>query len=201
ENTKKVIQYFAHVAASAHKDKAEEEEEKKKEKKGSLEDQIVQANPVMEAYGNAKTTRNNNSSRFGKFIRIHFGTQGKISGADIEQYLLEKSRVTFQQPAERNYHIFYQLLSNAIPEIVEKLLAKPDPALYHFVNQGCITVDGIDDNQEMKDTDVAFDVLGFTQEEKMSMFKCTGAVVHFGEMKFKQRGEQAETDGNAGRLI
>ncbi|XP_050392436.1 myosin heavy chain, striated muscle isoform X1 [Patella vulgata] len=201
ENTKKVIQYFAHVAAKSHKEKEEkkEEEGKAEKKAGSLEDQIVQANPVLEAYGNAKTLRNNNSSRFGKFIRIHFGTQGKISGADIEQYLLEKSRVTFQRPGERNYHIFYQLLSNAIPEITEKLLCSPDPALYNFVNQGAITVDNIDDNQEMKDTDVAFDVLGFTQEEKTSMFKCTGAIIHFGEMKFKQRPreEQAEADGNA----
>ncbi|KAK6169002.1 hypothetical protein SNE40_020136 [Patella caerulea] len=195
ENTKKVIMYFAQVAAMGHK--PTEEEEANNSKKGTLEDQIVQCNPVLEAYGNAKTTRNNNSSRFGKFIRIHFGTQGKISGADIEQYLLEKSRVTFQQPAERNYHIFYQLLSNAIPEYNEKLLVNPDPALYSFINQGCLTVDNIDDVQEMKDTDTAFDVLGFSTEEKHGVFKCTGAILHFGEMKFKQRGEQAESDGNA----
>ncbi|ESO82007.1 hypothetical protein LOTGIDRAFT_223635, partial [Lottia gigantea] len=195
ENTKKVIMYFAQVAAMGQK--GDEEEEKKDEKKGTLEDQIVQCNPVLEAYGNAKTTRNNNSSRFGKFIRIHFGTQGKISGADIEQYLLEKSRVTYCQPAERNYHIFYQLLSNAIPAYHEKLLVSPDPALYSFINQGCLTVDSIDDTQEMKDTDKAFDVLGFSEDEKLSYLKCTGAIVHFGEMKFKQRGEQAESDGNA----
>ncbi|GFN81923.1 myosin heavy chain [Plakobranchus ocellatus] len=194
ENTKKVIMYFANVAAGQQK-KSDEPDSKK----GSLEDQIIQANPVMEAYGNAKTTRNNNSSRFGKFIRIHFGPQGKIAGADIETYLLEKSRVTFQQPAERNYHIFYQIMSPALPNMHEKLLISPDPALYAFTNQGSLVVDGIDDTEEMKITDEAFDVLGFTPEEKGSLYKCTAAIVHFGEMKFKQRPreEQAEADGTA----
>ncbi|XP_046351162.1 myosin heavy chain, striated muscle-like isoform X8 [Haliotis rufescens] len=196
ENTKKVIQYLAMVAGGT-KDKDKDKEKDESDKKGTLEDQIVQANPVLEAYGNAKTTRNNNSSRFGKFIRIHFGTQGKIAGADIETYLLEKSRVTFQQPAERNYHIFYQLLSDGVPKLAEKLLTSCDPALFYFINQGALTVDGIDDVEEMKMTDVAFDVLGFTLEEKTSMYKGTGAIMHFGEMKFKQRGEQAEADGTA----
>uniref|UniRef100_A0A0L8H7J6 Myosin motor domain-containing protein n=1 Tax=Octopus bimaculoides TaxID=37653 RepID=A0A0L8H7J6_OCTBM len=193
ESTKKVIMYFAEVAAT---------QDRKREKAdgtraGSLEDQIIQANPVLEAYGNAKTVRNNNSSRFGKFIRIHFGTQGKIAGADIETYLLEKSRVTFQQTVERNYHIFYQLLTPTFPDVIEKMLCAQDPGLYSFINQGTLTVDGIDDDAEMMLTDTAFDVLGFTDEEKMSMYKCTGCILHLGEMKFKQRGEQAEADGTA----
>ncbi|BFZ17428.1 hypothetical protein BsWGS_20467 [Bradybaena similaris] len=194
ENTKKVIMYFANVAAGQKK-----EGDAEAKKVGSLEDQIIQANPVLEAYGNAKTTRNNNSSRFGKFIRIHFGPQGKIAGADIETYLLEKSRVTFQQPVERNYHIFYQLLSPALPTLHEKLLLSPDPALYAFINQGSLIVDGIDDTEEMKITDEAFDVLGFTSDEKASLYRCTAAIIHFGEMKFKQRPreEQAEADGTA----
>lgn len=78
----------------------------------------MSANPVLEAYGNAKTTRNNNSSRFGKFIRIHFTNLHSIAGADIEAYLLEKSRVTFCTSQERNYHIFYQIFSNAFPEML-----------------------------------------------------------------------------------
>jgi myosin heavy chain 6/7 len=110
ENTKKVIAYFANVGATSKKDDAS-----KDPKKGTLEDQVVQTNPVLESFGNAKTVRNDNSSRFGKFIRIHFGPTGKLAGADIETYLLEKARVISQQPLERSYHIFYQIMSGAIP--------------------------------------------------------------------------------------
>jgi len=189
ENTKKVIMYLANIAGVPKKEGEED--------KGSLEDQIIQCNPVMEAFGNATTTRNNNSSRFGKFIRIHFGPSGKIAGADIEHYLLEKSRVTYCQAAERNYHIFYQILSPALPHIAKMILAENDPTIYSFTNLGRIDVKGIDDVQECKDTDTAFDVLGFTADEKESVYKITGAIMHMGEMKFKQRGEQAEPDGTA----
>jgi myosin heavy subunit len=191
ENTKKVIAYFAMVAAAQAAEGAGA--------CGSLEDQIVQTNPVLEAYGNAKTVRNNNSSRFGKFIRIHFGTSGKIAGADIETYLLEKSRVTYQMPGvERNYHIFYWLLSGAFPEYKTKFLFDEDPALYHFINQGCLTVDNMDDKEEMEIADKSFDTLGFAESEKFGMYRCTIATMIFGEMKFKQRPreEQAEADGN-----
>ncbi|CAF3453172.1 unnamed protein product [Rotaria sp. Silwood1] len=169
ENTKKVIQYFALVAAAG----AKKEEGKKTM---TLEDQIVSANPVLEAYGNAKTTRNNNSSRFGKFIRIHFGNTGKIAGADIEVYLLEKSRVIFQ---------------------VEECLIENDPSKYFYVAQGMLTIDNVDDVEEMRLTNEAFDILGFTQEEKINLFKCTSAIMHFGNSQWKQRPreEQAEAEG------
>ena len=93
---------------------------KKADKKASLEDQIVATNPILESYGNAKTSRNDNSSRFGKFIRIHFNAAGKLAGCDIESYLLEKSRITQQQEVERSYHIFYQLLQPFVPEMKAK---------------------------------------------------------------------------------
>uniref|UniRef100_A0A6G1S6V3 Myosin heavy chain, muscle n=1 Tax=Aceria tosichella TaxID=561515 RepID=A0A6G1S6V3_9ACAR len=192
ENTKKVIAYFANVGATSKKDDGS-----KDPKKGTLEDQVVQTNPVLESFGNAKTVRNDNSSRFGKFIRIHFGPTGKLAGADIETYLLEKARVISQQPLERSYHIFYQIMSGAIPGLREKLLLDEDIYKYHFVSQGKITIPGMDDAEEAKLTDNAFDVLGFTQEEKDNIYKITAAVMHFGEMKFKQRPreEQAEADG------
>uniref|UniRef100_A0A2K5X7S2 Myosin-6 n=1 Tax=Macaca fascicularis TaxID=9541 RepID=A0A2K5X7S2_MACFA len=185
-NTKRVIQYFASIAAIGDRGK----KDNANANKGTLEDQIIQANPALEAFGNAKTVRNDNSSRFGKFIRIHFGATGKLASADIETYLLEKSRVIFQLKAERNYHIFYQILSNM-------LLVTNNPYDYAFVSQGEVSVASIDDSEELMATDSAFDVLGFTSEEKAGVYKLTGAIMHYGNMKFKQkqREEQAEPDG------
>uniref|UniRef100_A0A8C3C9I4 MYSS protein n=1 Tax=Cairina moschata TaxID=8855 RepID=A0A8C3C9I4_CAIMO len=171
-NTKRVIQYFATIAASGEKKK-----EEPGKMQGTLEDQIISANPLLEAFGNAKTVRNDNSSRFGKFIRIHFGATGKLASADIETYLLEKSRVTFQLKAERSYHIFYQITSNKKPE----LIGRKDQ--YIFLRKIA--------------EQLAIDILGFTADEKTAIYKLTGAVMHYGNLKFKQkqREEQAEPDG------
>jgi len=192
ENTKKVIAYFANVGASKKSLAAAET-------KGTLEDQIVQTNPVLEAFGNAKTTRNDNSSRFGKFIRIHFGNSGKLAGADIETYLLEKARVISQQALERSYHIFYQIMSGKVATMKDMCCLSNNICDYHFVSQGKTTIPGVDDAEEMGFADEAFDVLGFTAEEKVNIYSITAAVMHLGEMKFKQRGreEQAEADGQA----
>uniref|UniRef100_A0A803V4J8 Myosin heavy chain 7B n=1 Tax=Ficedula albicollis TaxID=59894 RepID=A0A803V4J8_FICAL len=166
-NTKRVIQYFAIVAALGDTP-GKKLAALATKTGGTLEDQIIEANPAMEAFGNAKTIRNDNSSRFGKFIRIHFGPSGKLASADIDIYLLEKSRVIFQQPKERSYHIFYQILSGKKPELQGKA-AK----------------------------DHAMDILGFSNDEKYGSYKIVGAIMHFGNMKFKQkqREEQAEADG------
>eukprot|EP00080_Pristionchus_pacificus_P015122 PDM75142.1 myo-5 [Pristionchus pacificus] len=189
ENTKKVISYFAMVGASQSKKAASKSD-------ASLEDQIVQTNPVLEAYGNAKTVRNNNSSRFGKFIRIHFNHAGKLAGADIEHYLLEKSRVIKQAPGERCYHIFYQLYSGAVAGLKEKLFLTRPLKEYHFVAQAELSIDGVDDKEEMLLTDEAFDIMKFTAKEKSELFAVTAAIMHMGEMKFKQRPreEQAEVE-------
>ncbi|XP_063098563.1 myosin-13 [Cavia porcellus] len=192
-NTKRVIQYFATIAVTGDKKK----EQQPGKMQGTLEDQIIQANPLLEAFGNAKTVRNDNSSRFGKFIRIHFGATGKLASADIETYLLEKSRVTFQLSSERSYHIFYQIMSNKKPELIDLLLISTNPFDFPFVSQGEVTVASIDDSEELLATDNAIDILGFSSEEKVGIYKLTGAVMHYGNMKFKQkqREEQAEPDG------
>merc|ERR1711944_255348 len=185
ENTKKVIAYLAQVAASGKKSAA---------KKVSLEDQIVATNPILESYGNAKTSRNDNSSRFGKFIRIHFTASGKLCGCDIESYLLEKSRITQQQEVERSYHIFYQLLQPFVPDMKDKCELTSDIYDYSYVSQGKVTVASIDDNEELEYTDAAFDIIGFTHEEKWDCYKITAAVMSCGEIKFVQKGrdDQAE---------
>jgi len=189
ENTKKVITYLAMVATSSGK---------KSEKKVSLEDQIVATNPILESYGNAKTSRNDNSSRFGKFIRIHFTTSGKLAGCDIVSYLLEKSRITEQQEVERSYHIFYQLLQpygDGIGEGLRNMChLSEDIYDYIYVSQGKTKVESIDDNEELEYTEDAFNVLGFSPEEKNYCYMLTAGVMTFGGFEFttKGRDDQAE---------
>ena len=193
-NTKRVIQYFAIVAAAGGGSSGDAP---KLGGGGTLEDQIVAANPCMEAYGNAKTIRNDNSSRFGKFIRIHFQTTGKLSSGDIDTYLLEKSRVTFQLKAERCFHIFYQMCTGHKPEVNEMCMISTDPYDYKFCSMGEIKVKSIDDNEELDATDESFDILGFNQDEKNAVYKITAGIMHSGNIAFKQkpREEQAEPDG------
>merc|ERR1712080_381067 len=155
---------------------------KKSEKKVSLEDQIVATNPILESYGNAKTARNDNSSRFGKFIRIHFTASGKLAGCDIVSYLLEKSRITEQQEVERSYHIFYQLLQPYGDGICPgglraKCHVSADIYDYIYVSQGKTKVDSIDDDEELLYTEDAFNVLGFGEQEKFDCYVLTAGVM------------------------
>merc|ERR1712036_18151 len=172
ENTKKVIAYFANVGATG----------KKKEGEPGLEDKIVQTNPVLEAWGNAKTVRNDNSSRFGKFIRIWFNAGGKLSGADMVIYLLEKSRLTFQAELERCYHSFYNIMSDQVPDCKSKCLLSDDIYDYWWVSQGKTTVPSIDDKEDMMFAHEAYDILGFTEDEKYNVYKLTAVVMHMGNL-------------------
>ena len=172
ENTKKVISYFASIGASS----------KRKEGEPGLEDKIVQTNPVLEAWGNAKTVRNDNSSRFGKFIRIWFNQAGKLSGADMVTYLLEKSRLTFQAELERCYHAFYNIMSDAVPDCKAKCMLTDNIYDYWWVSQGKVTVESIDDKEDMQFADEAYDILGFTNDEKYNVYKLTAVVMHMGNL-------------------
>ncbi|KAG0710437.1 Myosin heavy chain, muscle [Chionoecetes opilio] len=140
----------------------------------------------------------------GKFIRIHFQPSGKLSGGDIEVYLLEKARVISQQSLERSYHIFYEMMSDQVPEIKSNCLLTNDIYDYHYVSQGKVTVPSIDDKEDMQFCHDAFDILGFSKTEVINVYKITASVMHLGNLKFKQRGreEQAESDGiEAGEKI
>merc|ERR1712038_652151 len=172
ENTKKVISYFASIGATG----------KKKEGEIGLEDKIVNTNPVLEAWGNAKTVRNDNSSRFGKFIRIWFNMAGKLSGADMVIYLLEKSRLTFQAELDRCYHSFYNIMSDQVPDCKEKCFLSNDIYDYWWVSQGKTTVPSIDDKEDMMFAHEAYSILGFSEEETYNVYKLTAIVMHMGNL-------------------
>jgi len=196
ENTKKVITYFAFVGSSVVKKLKEGEK-----KKASLEDQVVQTNPVMEAFGNAKTVRNDNSSRFGKFIRVWFNNMGKMAGGDIETYLLEKSRVTYQSPNERSYHIFYFMITHEV-DLHEECKLSDNIFDYPLMSMGKVKVESIDDAEEMQIMDEAFDILGFTHEEKYDVYRISALCMQFSRLEFQGMGEVASPKSlDAGELL
>ncbi|KAL5222227.1 hypothetical protein ABZP36_026940 [Zizania latifolia] len=149
----------------------------------TVEQQVLESNPVLEAFGNAKTVRNNNSSRFGKFVEIQFDKSGKISGAAIRTYLLERSRVCQINSPERNYHCFYFLCAAPSEDI--KRYGLGDPSSFHYLNQSsCIRVDGINDAEEYLLTRNAMDTVGITEQEQEAIFRVVAAVLHLGNISF-----------------
>ncbi|XP_057423449.1 myosin-9 isoform X1 [Lotus japonicus] len=149
----------------------------------TVEKQVLESNPVLEAFGNAKTVRNDNSSRFGKFVEIQFNKYGRISGAAIRTYLLEKSRVCQISDPERNYHCFY-LLCASPPEDKEKYKLG-DPRSFHYLNQSsCYELAGVNAAQEYLSTKRAMDIVGISQEEQDAIFRVVAAILHLGNIKF-----------------
>merc|ERR1719346_288918 len=179
ENTKKVIQYLAHVAASKPKSTSHAPTT------GELEQQLLKANPILEAFGNAKTVKNDNSSRFGKFIRINFDASGYIAGANIETYLLEKARIIRQAGDERSFHIFYQLLMGASKEFKSQMLLD-DAKNYTFMTHGGVRVAGMDDVEEFAATQNAMRIMGISEEDMTSIWRVISSCLLFGNMEFKQ---------------
>ncbi|XP_014907476.1 unconventional myosin-VIIa-like isoform X3 [Poecilia latipinna] len=152
-----------------------------------IEQQVLEANPILEAFGNAKTIRNDNSSRFGKYIDIHFNKRGAIEGAKIEQYLLEKSRVCRQAYDERNYHIFYCMLKGMTADEKKKLgLSKATDYTYLTIGK-CTVCDGRDDLKEYSNIQSAMKVLMFTEKENWEISKLLAAILHMGNLRYEAR--------------
>ncbi|XP_063327378.1 myosin-9-like isoform X1 [Pelmatolapia mariae] len=182
ENTKKVIQYLAHIASS-HKTKKDQNNLVLSH--GELEKQLLQANPILEAFGNAKTVKNDNSSRFGKFIRINFDVNGYIVGANIETYLLEKSRAIRQAKEERTFHIFYYLLTGAGDKLRSDLLLE-NYNNYRFLSNGNVTIPGQQDKDLFTETMDAFRIMGIPEDEQIGLLKVVASVLQLGNMSFKK---------------
>ncbi|KAG6471144.1 hypothetical protein ZIOFF_072245 [Zingiber officinale] len=154
----------------------------------SVEQQVLESNPVLEAFGNAKTVKNNNSSRFGKFVEIQFDKHGKISGAAVRTYLLERSRVCQVSDPERNYHCFYMLCA-APPEDAKKFKVT-DPRTFHYLNQTkCYEVPTMDDAKEYLETRKAMDIVGINEEEQEAIFSVVAAILHLGNISFEKGNE------------
>ncbi|XP_073106123.1 myosin-8 isoform X2 [Elaeis guineensis] len=180
ESTKMLMRYLAYIGGRAAAEGR------------TVEKQVLQSNPVLEAFGNAKTVRNNNSSRFGKFVEIQFDQRGRISGAAIRTYLLERSRVCQVSDPERNYHCFYMLCA-APPEDVKRYKLG-NPRTFHYLNQtNCFELDGIDDSKEYLETRKAMDIIGINSDEQDAIFRVVAAILHLGNIEF---AEGKETDSS-----
>ncbi|XP_057645309.1 unconventional myosin-Vb isoform X1 [Chionomys nivalis] len=177
-SAKYAMRYFATVGGSASDT--------------NIEEKVLASSPIMEAIGNAKTTRNDNSSRFGKFIEIGFDKKYHIIGANMRTYLLEKSRVVFQAEDERNYHIFYQLCAAAsLPEFKELALTCAEDFLYTS-HGGSTTIEGVDDAEDFEKTRQALTLLGVRDSHQISIFKIIASILHLGSVEI-----QSERDGDS----
>ncbi len=191
ENTKKVIQYLAAVATSDLDTPMTGRSPAKQI--SNLSQQILRANPILESFGNAQTVRNNNSSRFGKFIRIQFTRAGQIAGAFIDWYLLEKSRVVKVSQQERSYHVFYQLLAGADQRMRDALLISGmDVEDFAYIRAGNDTIGGVSDRDEWNTLIEAFHIMRFSEKEQTAIFRTIAAILHLGNVGVRQ--ESRATD-------
>lgn len=165
------------------------------------EEKILATNPIMEAFGNAKTTRNDNSSRFGKYLEILFDKDTSIIGAKIRTYLLERSRLVYQPTSERNYHIFYQMMAG-LPQDTKKLLHLTDASDYFYMNQGGdIEIKGIDDKTEYTITTDALGLVGINDNTQMGIFKILASLLHIGNIEIKKVRNDASVSSDEPNLL
>jgi myosin heavy subunit len=186
EATKLILQYLADCSGQS----------------GEVEDAIMEANPILESFGNAKTVRNNNSSRFGKWVEIKFNSAMRICGAHIESYLLEKTRVVQQSPGERNYHVFYELCAGATAEEKAELQLQ-GPHAYKYLSGGqCWEIDGVSDEREFQNMRRALTTLKFSEDDQKSLLATLAGILHLGNLNFNASGDDASTlDGSSSELL
>jgi len=189
ETTKKVLNYLANVAP-ALKGKSSAEEP-------GMEDKILQSNPLLEALGNAKTLRNNNSSRFGKWMKVDFDHNFRIQGCEIVNYLLEKSRVVTQSTGERNYHIFYQLAAGADDEFRRRCALLPVDKCAYLNTSGCLTIEGVDDAADFREVQEAMNTLQFSADIQNQMMQIIAAIMHMGNIEFSSGKSEGSSQVNA----
>lgn len=162
-----------------------------------VEQTILSAGPVLEAFGNAKTAHNNNSSRFGKFIQVNYKENGMVHGAVVQKYLLEKSRICSQGRNERNYHVFYYLLEGAT-EQEKQLLHLKTPDQYYYLNKSCYTLENVDESYEFSRLKQSMEMVGFTAEKQRRLFSVLSAVLLLGNVEFQPRRPSYHHDESVG---
>ena len=199
ENTKRVIHYLTSISSSAANNITGS---------SSLEQQLILTNPILESFGNAQTVRNNNSSRFGKFIRIDFDPSGgNIVGASIEKYLLEKSRVTHRATSERNFHIFYQLIQGAPNELLTELKLmkgskRPTCKDFAYVSNSNSVVNGINDEADFENLKESLKVVGIDEMESKDLFRILAVILLLGNLKLTEDSQgQAHISESEDSLI
>ncbi|KAF9079944.1 Myosin type-2 heavy chain 1, partial [Mortierella sp. AD031] len=194
-SAKFIMRYFATA------DDSERGTDSSKTGMSETEEQILATNPIMEAFGNAKTTRNDNSSRFGKFTEIQFDKERNIIGAKIRTYLLERSRLVYQPELERNYHIFYQLVAGAPPS-EKKELDLQSIQQFHYLKQGGVqTINGVDDAAEFEITQRALSTIGISVQAQWDIFRLLAALLHIGNIQVTGRNDSMISDEDPSLII
>ncbi|KAF1774616.1 P-loop containing nucleoside triphosphate hydrolase [Phytophthora cactorum] len=186
ETTKFVMNYLATI--SQHKNASAD---------SNVMKQVLSSNPILESFGNARTIRNDNSSRFGKFIKMEFSSEGSLIGASIQTYLLEKVRLAYQAESERNYHIFYEIIAGATAEEKKRWNLKA-PTKFHYLNQStCVKrKDGVNDAEQFGVLKNAMQTMGFDEDDMESIFVTISSLLHIGNLEFDETHHASGTEGS-----